>query len=335
MSEPSSALPPDDVGRFILGASADGVLAVDASGVIRLCNRAAEDLFARPAPELLGSQFGYPIAVGASEIDVILPGGEKRTVEMRVTATTWQGERLHVAALRDVTRRRDAERELQAEIEEQHIVVGIAAHELHSPLAAISVLAHVLRDNEATLTPQRRVEITDRIIERTTYLQALVRKLLTASRIDAAGRRPVVERVRVLEVIIEQLADFEQRSKDARVSCSERLEAVVDRGELSEMLANYLENAFSYGQPPIEIQAQAKAGWVEVRVIDHGPGVPDSFVADLFERFTRGPGTEHQTDGTGLGLWIVRNLARANGGDAWYEPGKGGGARFCLRLRRT
>lgn len=101
------------------------------------------------------------------------------------------------------------------------------------------------------------------------------------------------------------------------------------------MLANYLENVFSYGQPPVEIQAKATAGWVEVRVIDHGPGVPGSFVADLFERFTRRLGTEHQTDGTGLGLWIVRNLALANGGDAWYEPGKRHGARLCLRLRRA
>ncbi|EWM19153.1 ATP-binding protein [Kutzneria sp. 744] len=335
MSEHASAWFPDDIIRLIVTASADGILAVDGEGVIRLCNRAAEDLFARPAADLVGSPFGYPIAVGVSEIDLILPGGRKRVVEMRVTATTLHGKRLHVAALRDVTRRRDIERALQAALERQNIVLAVAAHELHSPLAAISVLAHVLRDNGAGLTQQRRAEITDRIIERIAYLQALVRKLLTASRIDAAGGSPVVEHVPVLEVVIEQLAGIEEKSRDVRVTCPEGLVAAVDRAEFCEMLANYLENAFSYGQPPVQIQGRAKAGWVEVRVIDQGPGVPTSFVPYLFERFRRGPGSERRTDGTGLGLWIVRNLAQANGGDAWYEPGTRRGACFCLRLRQA
>ena len=333
MSEPTSAGFHDDISRLIVAVSADGILAVDDNGIICQCNKAAEDLFARSAADLVGSPFGFPIAVGVSEIDLILPSSQKRVVEMRVNATTLRGEPLHVAALRDVTRHRDAERALEAELERQNIVLAVAAHELHSPLAAISLLAHVLRDDETVLPPGRRAEITDRIIDRIDYLQTLVRKLLTASRIDAAGRNPVVERVPVLGVIIEQLADVEQKSKDVLVSCPEGLDAVVDRAELSEMIANYLENAFAYGTPPIEIRASAQTGWVSILVIDHGPGVPDSFVDQLFDRFTRGPGSgEHRADGTGLGLWIVRSLAWANGGDAWYEPGKRLGARFCLSL---
>ena len=316
-----------------MSASADGIVAVDEEGIIRLCNGAAEDLFDRPAGELLGTPFGFPIvADGASEVDLILPGGNERVVEMRVTAMTLQDERLYVAALRDVTRRRNAERELEAALERQNIVVAVAAHELHNPLATISVLAHVLRDNDATLTGQQRAEIVGRVIERTTQLQVLVRKLLTASRIDAAEAGRVRERVLVLEVVLEQLADVEERSTHVRVSCSPGLEALVDRAEFTEMLANYLENAFAYGHPPIEITATTRQGWVDVRVIDHGPGVPESFVAHLFERFTREPGIERKIEGTGLGLWIVRNLAQANGGDAWYEMDEQRGSCFCLRL---
>ncbi|SDM34481.1 PAS domain-containing sensor histidine kinase [Allokutzneria albata] len=332
---PGAARFPDDISRLVVSASADGIIAVDEEGIIRLCNRAAEDLFGRPTGELLGTPFGFPIvADGASEVELILPGGSERVVEMRVTTMTLQGVRLRIAALRDVTRSRNAERELEEALGRQNIVVAVAAHELHNPLATISVLAHVLRDDDGTLPQEQRAEITDRIIERVDRLQALVRKLLTASRIDVAPPRSVAEPVRVLEVILEQLADIDidQRSADVDVSCSSELEAVVDRAELAEMLANYLENALAYGRPPIGIRAIAREGWAEIRLIDYGDGVPESFVPHLFERFTRGPDTERDTEGTGLGLWITRNLAQANGGDAWYEAGEPHGSRFCLRL---
>ncbi|HEY1322651.1 MAG TPA: ATP-binding protein, partial [Streptosporangiaceae bacterium] len=91
-------------------------------------------------------------------------------------------------------------------------------------------------------------------------------------------------------------------------------------------------NALTYAGPPVEIQAAERDGCAEIWVTDHGPGVPASFIPHLFERFARAPETEHKTEGTGLGLWIVRAFAHANSGDAWYEPGRTGGASFCLHL---
>ena len=71
---------------------------------------------------------------------------------------------------------------------------------------------------------------------------------------------------------------------------------------------------------------------MQIRVTDAGPGVPEAFRPHLFERFSRGPAAERKAEGTGLGLWIVRNFARANGGEAWYEPRTPDGSCFCLRL---
>ncbi|MGI3201193.1 sensor histidine kinase [Streptomyces sp. GLT-R25] len=82
----------------------------------------------------------------------------------------------------------------------------------------------------------------------------------------------------------------------------------------------------------MEITARATDGHIELSVADNGPGVPESFVPHLFERYRRDPATAAATEGTGLGLWIARSLARANGGDAWYEPGRPGGAVFCVSL---
>jgi len=333
---PSSALP-DDLSRLIVAASADGIVVVDDHGTIRLCNRAAQRLLARPAKDLIGSQFGFPVVAGRSaEVELRLPGGGERVVEMRTTSTKLDGEHLQIVALRDVTLRKQAEHDLETALEQRNAVLAVAAHELHSPLAAIGVLAHVLADqqaSQATMHPAQVAQIIDRIIGLTSRLQLLVDRLLTAARIDAAGGiRPAPERVPVLEVIMEQLAHIEPKPEDVHVSCKPGLIALADRSELSIMLANYLDNALAYASPPIEVRAAARHGRAEIRVTDHGPGVPPSFAPDLFERFTRAPATGQRAEGTGLGLWIVRTFAHANGGAAWYEPGDGEGSAFCLDL---
>ncbi|MEU8272149.1 ATP-binding protein [Sphaerisporangium sp. NPDC049002] len=323
----------NDITDAIVSASADGIVAVDESGIIRLCNPAAADLFARDAGELIETPFGFPIVAGeAAEIDLMLPGGGRRVVEMRVTATTLEGENLYVAALRDITRQRHLERELEAALERQNVVVAIAAHELHNPLAAISVLVDVLRDRLAALAEEQRADIIDRIAERTARLQVLVRKLLTASTIDAQGASAALERVPVLEFLLERLGELDTRARDVRLSCRPDLVALVDRKEFAAMMENYLDNAFAYGRPPVEVPVSGDAVSIEIRVCDHGAGVPEPFIPRLFERFSRGPSAEPETEGTGLGLWIVRSLARANGGDAWYDREAGC---FCLRLRRA
>ncbi|POX36060.1 hypothetical protein C3486_35545 [Streptomyces sp. Ru73] len=326
---------PDDIRRVIVSAAADGILAVDADGRILYCNPAAEELFDRPAAQLVGQDFGFPLVVGETTIDLMLPDRGVRVVEMRVTTALLENETLHVAALRDITRRRQAQRELEAALERQNVIVAVAAHQLHNPLATIGVLVDTLRDRRAVLPDRVRAEAMDRIAERTAHLQALVRKLLTAARIDASVPHSVPEDIPVLPFLIERLGDMTEGARAVRLSCSPGLVARVDRLAFSEMLTNCLENAFLHGRPPIVTRAVPRDHrWLEVSVCDHGDGVPDDFVPRLFERFSRGPGTERHS-GAGLGLWVVRGLARASGGDAWYEPAPHGGSCFRLRLPRA
>jgi signal transduction histidine kinase len=331
--EPADGRPGEQFSQAILSASADGILAVNEHGIIQVCNPAAQELLGRPPDQLVGSPFGFPVATDeATDIDVRLPNGSTHVVEMRIAATTWEDRPLYIAALREVTKDRHTERRLHNALEQQHVVVAVTAHELQNPLAAIALATRQLRLPETTTTPERRAEALDHIQERTGHLQKLVRKYLTTSRIETGTTTSKPIPVRVLELLLERLADFSYRAQDVQVACSPHIMALADRDEFSEMIGNYLDNAFSYGHPPITIEATERNGSVDVRICDRGPGVPDSFTQHLFKRYSREPHTQRKSEGSGLGLWIVRQLARANRGDAWYEPNPSGGACFAVKL---
>ncbi|MGW0573612.1 ATP-binding protein [Streptomyces tauricus] len=390
-------------------AAPDGIVTVDADGRVGACNPAAAALLERPADELIGSVFGFPLDDGEStEVTLVLPNGRNKVVEMTVALARFHARRLYVATLRDGTRRQQADQVLQAALEHQSVVVAVAAHQLHNPLAALAALVHVLREPPPGLADQRRAEVVERIAERTARLQTLVRKLLTAARIDGAAQQGTPEPIRVRDFLLARFtgggfgfepgsgaepgSEPEPRSEPGsepgsgagsraepepgsgadpesgsgsgpgsgagsrsepgagpgagawpgipalggglRFAVPGHLVARVDPVGFAEIFGNYLENALAYGRDPVEITAREAGGRIEVRVADHGTGVPESFVPHLFERYRRDPATAAATEGTGLGLWIARNLARANGGDAWYEPGRPNGAVFCVSLSK-
>jgi signal transduction histidine kinase len=111
----------EDAGiRTILDANVDGVVVVDQDGIVCFANPAAERLFARPAEELVGSTFGFPLVAGATtELDVICAPGTPCVVEMRVVGIEWGGRTAYLATLRDVTERKQAEAERMELVHEQ------------------------------------------------------------------------------------------------------------------------------------------------------------------------------------------------------------------------
>ena len=327
----------EPAGHEVLGhlvsAVADAIVVVDTLGVVRYGNPAAQELFGRTWDEIVGVELGFPVAPGeTSEIDLLLPDGDSRVVEMRVTETTWEGEPVHVAALRDIGARWHVERELKLAVEQRDTVLAVAAHELRTPLAVILGMSEILRDRWAGLPEDRRLHLVELIAKQAHQLRRVVRTLLTLSRIEAGvlGAEPVA--FDTSELVLSRLPELGDRSRDVRVECVPGLVAYADAEHLWQILANYIENAFKYGAAPVEVSVTERDGWVELRVRDVGPGIPDEFVPLLFERFSRGPGAERQAEGTGLGLSIVRSLAEAAGGEAWYEPREPAGACFCVRV---
>jgi PAS domain S-box-containing protein len=100
--------------RSLIEHNADGVLIIDALGVVRFANPAATQLLRRPVDELVGQPFGYPIVLGeATEIDVLRAGAQPGSAEMRVMETVWEGELAFVASLRDITERKLADAQIK------------------------------------------------------------------------------------------------------------------------------------------------------------------------------------------------------------------------------
>jgi len=227
-----------------------------------------------------------------------------------------------VWSFRDVTEQRRAE-DVKARF------LAMATHEMRTPLAVTSGFASLLLDHWEQTTEADKLQAIGRIDDQARRLGRLVEDLLATSQLDSGE---LVVRGRPLDlsqVVVDVLEDF--KDQPVTVNVDARFLVVADRDHFEQMLVNYLSNAFKYGRPPFSITLDELDGAGVVRVSDRGDGVPEAFVPELFKRFSRGPSAA-KAGGTGLGLAIVRELARAQGGEAWYEPNHPTGASFCLRL---
>jgi signal transduction histidine kinase/tetratricopeptide (TPR) repeat protein len=212
--------------------------------------------------------------------------------------------------------------------------VSMVSHELRTPLTPIVGLSSTLLQRWEGMEPAVRDECLASIHRQGIRLARLVDDLLEMSRIES-GRVETHPRVVDVHDVLDSLGHADTDGLgDVEVRCPEGLQALADPDRLHQVLLNYLDNARKYGRPPVVIEAVANGAWVDLVVSDIGAGVPESFVGELFEKFTRAHGSSGAA-GTGLGLSIVRGLARAQGGDAWYEPNEPSGSRFGVRVPRA
>jgi PAS domain S-box-containing protein len=210
---------------------------------------------------------------------------------------------------------------------------AVAAHDLGSPLASIIGFSRILSENWATLSEEDRNRFLATIGRQSHKMAGLIDDLLTVSKIEAGALETRPEQVVLAEVISRCLETSGDDAAAVSVSCSPELVAQADRQHLGRILDNYLQNAFKYGEPPVRVEAISAGDMIEVRVLDKGPGLPPELVSRLFEKFARADtSTTRGKRGTGLGLWIVRGLAEANGGRARYEPNAPHGSCFIVEL---
>lgn len=226
---------------------------------------------------------------------------------------------------------RSANTRLEEAAEMKNEFISVVSHELRTPLTSILGFTETLRARGQDLPPERTRHFLDRMSVQTRNLDRMVEELLVLSRMNSGRMRHEPEEIALVELTREVVRSLPP-GEPITVAPAAETRVVADPDHLRRILTNYLENARKYGAPPIEVTTVTTDDVVTLRVRDHGPGVTDDFVDQLFEPFTQASGGTRRTSrGVGLGLSIVRALAEINGGAAWYEAGDPG-AVFAVSL---
>jgi signal transduction histidine kinase len=207
---------------------------------------------------------------------------------------------------------------VEALVDSHRRLLANASHELRSPLARMRLGVELLSQQP---TPQRRADLARDIAE----LDALIDEILTASRLDS-GAELVREAVDLTALVAEEAARHGVVIEAPALSCegNHRL--------LQRLVRNLLDNAQHYGGGSIEVQLRSRAEAIEIDVMDRGPGVPAVERERVFDPFYRLAGASEAHGGVGLGLALVRQIARQHGGDAVCQARDGGGSVFRVTL---
>lgn len=210
------------------------------------------------------------------------------------------------------------------------------SHELRTPIASIRMLAELLEDDRGGDEAERK-ETATAIARESRRLGETVSRLLAWSRMSA-GQAEVLRAPAVLaEVVGDAIDVFEERHTEVKVerSLDASVSIAIDAALVQLAVMNLLENARKYAPKgePYRVVVSPSPGGARIEVEDRGPGVPRAMRGRIFEAFERGDDRlSRATEGTGIGLALVRAVAQAHGGDARVAPGRDGGATFTIEL---
>jgi signal transduction histidine kinase len=200
-------------------------------------------------------------------------------------------------------------------------VIATTAHEIRTPVTVLTVVAESLR---AATDPRDTEQLLARLDRQARLLDRISADLLVsaqAHRGSPGHQRQVVRPGPVIEGVLAHRHHVGVRIEDDRA-------VLVDPHRLDQMLENLVDNAEKYGAPPVAVRVRGLGDRVCIDVEDAGSGVPTEFRDRLFEEFSRAD--DAPGPGTGLGLFVVRSLAEAQGGTATYVPGPFGGSVFTV-----
>jgi two-component system, OmpR family, sensor histidine kinase KdpD len=238
--------------------------------------------------------------------------------------TAYQGHRL--------SERAGQARELATADRQRTALLAAVGHDLRTPLAGIKASVSTLRQTDVDWSDVERSELLAAIEESADRLDAIVENLLDASRLEAGVLSVQPVPVALDEVIAAALLAVPGARETVSVDVPEDLPLVqADPGLLERVVANLLENAVRHGGgAPVQVTATAGDLDARIKIVDHGPGVPEAERERLFQAFQRADGGSPQ--GAGLGLTVARGFSEAMDGALIADGSDGGGLTMRLRL---
>jgi PAS domain S-box-containing protein len=320
---------------------ADGVALLDNDGTVLLWNEAAETITGLPRERVVGrnASESLPLDAEAAAAKVPLDGSRAETVpveiagrELWLSVSRVKFDEGTVYAFRDVTEERQFEH-LRSEM------VATVSHELRTPLAAIYGAAMTLGERENDLDLDARRTLVRVIAEESGRLALIVSEVLLANQLDSGQLRLNIETVDAVKLtagVVETARVHLPDGITIEVKAAPGLPPVAaDEQHLRQVLVNLVENAVKYSPDggPVTITLTKHDRYVQWAVSDRGLGIPPSERRRVFEKFYRlDPNMTRGIGGTGLGLYICRELVSRLDGRIWVEPNDRHGSVFFVRI---
>ncbi len=330
----------------VLDAVGDGIFLVDGEGVVRLWNRAAALVTGCSANEVSGGHIvdvfpewpafapRIPIAEhGAAAQAATLPA-RVGTRDLWLSFVAVRSADGIVYAFRDLT----SERRLE---EEKSDFVATISHELRTPMAAVYGAAQTLLNRDHELTPEQKQDLLEMVATQAARLGQITEAVLLTTQLDQGSLAVEPEPVDVgalTRATVDAMRSQLPPSAEVEIDVAPEVGAASGAEDrIQQVLVNLLDNAVKYGgDGPVSIRVESANGAVRILVADSGPGIPFAEQHRIFEKFYRsGPELTRATGGTGLGLYISRELVQRMGGRLEVRSQPGAGATFVVELPRA
>jgi PAS domain S-box-containing protein len=328
----------------VLSHLGEGVILVDSAGIVRLWNAAAETITGLTSEQVCNDLVeralpAWPAIAGR------VPTAERDEMSRPETIPVEIGGRqlwLSIAGVEfsdgTVYAFRDATSEQRLEAIRAEFVATVS-HELRTPLAALHGAALTLTRRGQELPAETREKLLSMIAAQSKRLASLVEDILLAGQLDAGSLR--VEHEPFDAAAVARAAVDEARHKAAmkamlRISASDDLPQVLgDEARTHQVLANLIDNAVKYSPAGsrVDVEVQRDNGKIRFSVRDRGPGIPRAEQEHVFEKFYRlDPDHRYGVGGSGLGLYICRQLVSSMHGRIWVESSPQYGSTFVFDL---
>lgn len=219
--------------------------------------------------------------------------------------------------------------------------VTVAAHQLRTPASATKWITKMLLDGDlGSLTDEQEEAVRKAYVSNDKMIN-LIKKLLNVAQIEEGKYLSECSLIDILEIIISIVKEYEKliEEKEMNVKIQKPKEELpklmLDKEKITIAITDLLDNAFRYTPKggSITISVAKKEKDVEVKINDTGYGIPKSDQEKVFSKFFRGKNImKIETEGTGLGLFIARNIIEAHGGNIWFESDENKGSTFYLTI---
>lgn len=337
--------------RAVFESAMDGVLIVDPNGVIERANPAAERMFGRTAAEfrrldatalfssaskgildpLRTRKPGVPMAGYRLEVTGVRKDGAEFPVEVSL-ADAKSPDQGVLLFTRDISERRHVE-QLKDEF------VSTVSHELRTPLTSIAGSLGLIVGGAAGELPERAARLIGIAQSNSQRLVRLINDVLDLEKLES-GKLPfhfaAVDLREVAQRAVDGVRGFaDQLGVEILLADGPSAPVRADADRLVQVITNLLSNAAKYSPKgeAVRVRVEREGAMVRLSVADRGPGVPEAFRDRIFTRFAQADSSDaRDKGGTGLGLYIAREIAERHGGRIWFEVPATGGSVFHLEL---